>query len=434
MTSDILADRKPLEPTQILAENEAGFAPARVLICGMNYAPELTGIGRYTGELAVDLAARGNDVEVVTTPPHYPGWFVREPYTASRYAREALNGVSVFRCPILLNRKGSGIWRLLAPLTLGISSAPVIAWRILAGRPQVIVCVEPTLIMAPVAIALGRLLGSRLVLHVQDLEVDAAFAVGHLGNSGWLKRFGFAIERWLLRGFHRVITVSNQMAQGLAAKGVPADRLLVIRNWVNTQKIKPLGRPSAYRKELGYADDDFIVLYAGQIGAKQALHVVFEAAERLAGHPKIKFVVAGEGPLKQPLSESYAHLRNVRLLPLQPEERLCEFLNLADCHILPQDSKVKDLVLPSKLGGMLASGKPVLTMADADSELYRFLEGVGELVEPDDVDGVATRLTAMQKGERPYDAAKGLNLAATLSTTQTLRGFCAELVSGLKAK
>lgn len=405
--------------------------PGGVLIYGMNYAPELTGVGRYTGELGAWLA-RSRRVEVVTTPPHYPGWYVRPPHRAGRYVREMLDGATVWRCPIWLSRKASGVRRLVAPLSFALASAPVALWRMLRGRPEVVLCVEPTLAVAPVALIGARMIRARTVLHVQDLEVDAAFAVGHLRPAAWLRRIAFRLERFLLRRFGQVITISHQMAAALVAKGVDERRITIIRNWVDTDKIKPLGRPSAYRAQLGFAEDDFVVLYSGQIGAKQSLHILFDAAEALANEPCIRFVVAGEGPLKEQYARRYGHLPNLTMLPLQPEERLCEFLNLADCHLLPQDPAVADLVLPSKLGGMLASGKRIIATADPKSEIGEFLAGVGELVEPQGLAAMVVSLSTLPAEREPaaalasareIGAAVSLGRFASLLSVQDTPGF-----------
>jgi colanic acid biosynthesis glycosyl transferase WcaI len=345
-----------------------------VLLYGMNFAPELTGIGRYSGELAFGLAKNGKTVRVVTTPPHYPGWYARPGYTARGYRREQISGVDVLRCPIMLYKAGAGIWRLIAPLSFALSSALPVLWAILSHRPRAVLCVEPTLFAAPMALLAARLVGASTVLHVQDLEVDAAFAVGHLSKFKWLASFGYAFECFVLRRFDTVVTISREMAKRIETKGVPSDRLRIIRNWVDTSRIFPLGRPSRYRAELNIPDDAVVILYSGQIGPKQALDVVFEAAQALEkARPDIYFVIAGDGPLKEKFAEAYGKLANVRLLPLQAEEDLNEFLNLADYHVLPQHPAIKDLVLPSKLGGMLASGKGSIVIADEDSELAAFL-------------------------------------------------------------
>lgn len=393
-----------------------------VLIYGMNYAPELTGIGRYSGELAAGLARRGWLVDVITTPPHYPGWFVREPYRASAYSKESANGITAFRCPILLYKAGRGLGRLAAPLVFALSSAPVALWRILSKRPHAILCVEPTLFVAPMALFAGWLVGARTVLHVQDLEIDAAFAVGHLKAGGLVARLAYGFERFLLARFDHVVTISKQMAARLRQKGIAEQHLSIIRNWVDSSKIYPLGRASAYRVELGFRPDHFVALYSGQIGAKQALHVLFETAERLRDDERIQFVVAGEGPLKQPFVERFGHLPNLRVLGLQPEDRLNEFLNLADCHILPQDPAVQDLVLPSKLGGMLASGKSIIVTAEQGSELADFLGDAARILPAGDVDALLACLRdEMETLKRHND--EGPKLAAVLSASEAFETF-----------
>ncbi len=360
----------------------ASVRSRRVLIYGMNYTPELIGVGRYTGELGAYLSSRGIEVDVVTAVPHYPGWTLRDG-GRNGYRSEKLAGARIARCPLLLRAEMRGIWRLLAPLSFAITSAPVVVWRILSTRPDAVLCVEPTLLAAPAALVCAKLVGARTVLHVQDLEVDAAFAVGHL-TGDYFRKAATLFERVVLGAFDAVVTISCRMRDRLAAKGVPEARLSVVRNWVDLDKIKPMPGRSTYRDELCLSDDAFVALYAGNIGPKQALHVVLDAAGQLAGESGLIFVIAGDGPEKKSLEARYGHLPNVRFLPVQPEERLCELLNLADVHLLPQDRGAADLVLPSKLGGMLASGRPCIVMADQGTELYDFLNGGAILLRPGD--------------------------------------------------
>ncbi|WP_051335743.1 WcaI family glycosyltransferase [Methylocapsa acidiphila] len=397
----------------------------KILIYGINYSPEMIGVGRFTGEIGADLAAHGHEVIVVTAPPHYPGWRVPEPYKALRYAREIRDGVSIWRCPILLRSEMRGLWRVIAPLSFAVFSAPAVLWRIVASRPNLVLCVEPTLFGAPIGL-LAKLFGARLVLHVQDLEIDAAFAVGHLKGQG-LQNLVMKAESWLLRQFASVITISGQMRKKLIAKGVEPQRIGVVRNWVDLAKIKPLDEPNGFRSELNLTDADFVVLYAGNVGAKQALEVVLDAARRLAGKPRLHFVIAGDGPEKQRLMRESGDLPNVHFLPLQPEVRLCELLNLANLHILPQSRGAADLVLPSKLGGMLASGKPVLATADAGTELFEVLKGTAILVPAGDAAAVAAEISRLL-GEGAHPAlGDGRKLADIFERDACLEQFRALL-------
>lgn len=386
----------------------------RILLYGMNFAPEITGVGKYTGEIAEYLSGQNGDVTVVTTPPHYPGWAVRDGYR-NRYSRETKNGAKIFRVPLFLRENMGGIWRLLAPLSFALTSAPVTLWQILRHRPHIVICVEPTLFAAPAAILAAKMVGARTVLHVQDLEVDAAFAVGHLKSVGFLKKAAYLFEKTTLKGFDRIITISERMAQKLTEKTGKPGQVVIVRNWVDLEHIYPLGRTSAYRRELGYADDDFIVLYSGNIGAKQGLDTLLEAAVKLSDSQKIKFVIAGEGPAKKGLIEKYGHLPNVQFLPFQPYERFNEFMNLASLHALPQERGAADLVLPSKLGGMLASGKPVVVTAEAGTELANFLGDSALITPPGDPEALAKAIQNASKGDREEFKDRRADLSRKLS-------------------
>lgn len=393
----------------------------KILIYSINYAPEMIGVGRFTGEIGAYLDENGFDVCVVTTPPHYPGWRAFPPYSVLRYASETRAGVKILRCPMLLREKIHGIWRLLAPLSFALTSAPVALWKIVTQRPDIVLCIEPTVFAAPVGL-LSRLTGAHAVLHVQDLEIDAAFAVGHL-KGDLLKKIAVSLESWLLRRFSSVVTISEQMRKRLIAKGVAADRIGLVRNWVDLTKIKPLVGENVFRVELGLNCKDFIVLYAGSIGAKQSLDVVVEAARPLAGTPHVHFVIAGDGPEKMRLMENCAGLPNVHFLPLQPEERLCELLNLADLHVLPQARGAADLVLPSKLGGMLASGKPVLATADVDTELFEVLQGTAILVPAGDSLAMAREIGILAAEGTHPELGDGRKLAQIFDREVSLSKF-----------
>ncbi|NBB51073.1 WcaI family glycosyltransferase [Rhizobium sp. CRIBSB] len=399
----------------------------RILIYGMNHAPEFTGVGRYTGEIAAHLAARGHEVRVVTAPPHYPGWRAGDGYSARRWTRETLDGATVWRCPLYLSSEMRGIKRLMASFSFALSSTPVVLWQALTWRPQVILTLEPTLLGAPAAILAAKATGARLVLQVQDLEVDAAFAMGHL-RGGVVQGLADLFEKASMGAFDRVITISNRMAERIAAKGVRPDRIDMIRNWVDVTQIKPLGRPSAYREELGLGDR-FVALYAGALGAKQGVNLLIKAAQRLAGRSDVVMVVAGDGPMRSVLEEAALSAPNLMVLPFQPEARFAEFLGLADVHLLPQERGAADLVLPSKLGGMLASGRPILVTADPGTELADFLTGAAVCTPPGDIKAMADGIGALADARAPHvGEERRLELARSLSKSEGLLTFEASLL------
>ena len=402
----------------------ASRARRRVLIYGVNYAPEIAGVGKYTGEIGAHLAGEGHAVCVVTAPPHYPGWTAQAGYSNARWTREGRDGAEVYRCPLYLNAEMRGVRRLLAPLSFALASAPVAFFQVLGRRPDVVLAIEPTLFVAPVALLAGRLAGAKVVLHVQDLEVDAAFAVGHLGKGGLLARLAAGFERHVLSKFDRVITISNRMAERLVAKGVDPGNIEIVRNWVDLDLVRPMPASSAYRRELGLKASDFVVLYSGNLGAKQGVRLLFEAARALKDAPNIVFVIAGQGPMRPEVEQAAQSLPNLRVLDFQPEARFGEFLSIADVHVLPQERDAADLLLPSKLGGLLASGRRIIVTADPGTELAAFLGDSCTFTPPGDAPALAAAVRAAE-ADAPCPAKERarLRLAGSLSKTNLIDAF-----------
>jgi colanic acid biosynthesis glycosyl transferase WcaI len=191
---------------------------------------------------------------------------------------------------------------------------------------------------------------------------------------------------------------------------------------VNTSMIKRIDGPNSFRAQLSIAPKDFVVLYSGQIGPKQALHLLLEAALKCSNESEIKFVVAGDGPTKKSLVETYGRKPNIHFLPVQPEEKLCELLNLADLHVLTQDRSAADLVLPSKLGGMLASGRLILVMADPGTELHDLLYGAAIIVPTGDVQALADAIKSVST-KRLYPPPQLTNLLELFSSRTILPAF-----------
>jgi colanic acid biosynthesis glycosyl transferase WcaI len=396
----------------------------KILIHAINFAPELIGCAKYTTQLARYLEARGHDVEVVTAPPHYPGWFVRAPYRPGAYQSETIDAIRVTRCPMIMKTGAGGLWRLLSPLSFAASSAPVIVWKILRQRPDVLLCVEPTLLSAPLALLAAKIVGARSILHVQDLEVDAAFELGHLSGAA-IRAMVTYIERRLLRGFTQVIAISEKMREALLAKGLRSGQVATLRNWVDLHAIVPRARrePNVFRTQLRLSDDAYVILYSGHIGIKQALDVVMKAASLLIAHDSIRFVIAGEGPALPKLQDEFANLHNVVFIPLQPIDRFSELLAMADLHVLPQHRSAADLVLPSKLGGMLASGRPIVATAAPGTEIANLLTGIALLSPPGDDDALARSILLAHSRDLSVEIERGLSLAETLSATRLLPTF-----------
>lgn len=360
----------------------------RILIYGMNFAPEVTGAGKFSGEMAAWFTNHGHEVRVVTAPPYYPEWRLREGYSAWRYSREGDGPVRVLRCPLWVPSEQTGGRRVVHLASFALSSLPVVLYQGLVWRPDVVGVVVPTLLSAPAAWLAARLGGAHAWLHVHDFEIDAAFELKLLRGRG-VRRLAAGLERWLMGRFDLVSTISPPMRERLEGKGVKAERTVLFPNWVDANAIRPLGGVSPLRDELGIGTDEVVALYAGNMGEKQGLQTLIEMARRIQDHREIVVVLSGEGAARARLADSARGLANVRFLGLYPVERLNDLLNMADIHLLPQRPEAADLLMPSKLGGMLASGRPVIAGAREGTQIAEMVRDCGVVVPPDDADAVA---------------------------------------------
>lgn len=348
----------------------------RILIYGLNYSPELTGIGKYTGEMASWLTARGHEVRVVTAPPYYPAWSIREDYRGKLYRMERHAGEPVvYRTPLYVPAKPTGVKRMVHLFSFMVGSLPVML-RQCFWKPDIVFTVEPTFFGAPLALLVARATGAESWLHVQDFEVDAAFDLGLLPAEGPVHSLALELERFFTRAFTRVSSISHKMVERAESKGVPADRVVLFPNWVDIDSVHPQDASVAnsFRRELGL-EGKVVLLYSGNMGAKQGLELLAPLAASFEANPRVHFVFCGDGAFRPTLESLVASHPNVTLLPLQPLERLNDLLNAADIHLLPQRAGAADLVMPSKLTGMLSSGRAVIATADVGTQVARVVSG-----------------------------------------------------------
>jgi colanic acid biosynthesis glycosyl transferase WcaI len=363
----------------------------RILVHSIFYSPELTGVAKYTAEMCEWLAAQGHEVEVVAPPPHYPQWRLHAPYHQWRYTAENIRGVHVRRCPLWLPRSPRGLGRVLYTLSFSLFSLPTLFFAVWKA-PDVILSIEPPLLGSIAVWLAARWTGAAAWLHIQDFEIDLAYDLGQLRRG---RRLAGIFESWVLRRFDAVSSITLRMLARAHTKGVEATRLVLLSNWFNPAEVRPLPYPSPLRAELGIDKAAQVVLFSGSLGAKQGLDILVEAARQTSGN--VEFVICGEGVEAARLRELSASLRNLRFLPLQPADRLNELLNLADVHFLPQDPNAAISVMPSKLIGMLASGRPVVATVAAGSEIAELVDGCGIRVDPGDVSGVVRALAALEQ-------------------------------------
>lgn len=367
---------------------------SRILIVGLNYAPEPVGIGLYTQGLAEALAADGKCVSVICGQPYYPHWR-RYPGFARGYRTTQENGVTVLRCPHYIPGQPSGIRRVVHLASFALAALPK-ALRTSLGkdRPDTVIAVAPALLGAVTAWIAARLAGAKLWIHVQDFEAEAAIATGLIRSNGIARKLALAMERAVLGRAETISTISPQMVRRLIEKGIPADRTIELRNWADERFITDPNGAKKLREDWGLGPRT-VALYSGNIARKQGIEVLVDTARLLQHRIDIAFVICGEGPNRTALEQRAAGLANVQIRDLQPVERMGALLAMADLHLLPQIAGAADLVLPSKLTNMLASGRPVVATTEPGTGLYAEVDGCGIATPPENAAALAKAIVEL---------------------------------------
>lgn len=361
----------------------------KILVYGINYYPELTGIGKYTGEMCEWLAARGHQVEVITSMPYYPEWKIQEKYRNKWWHTENIHGVKVNRVPFYVPEKVTGIRRVFHELSFVINSSFFWVPRFFKSYDLVIGVCPP--LQAGIFPYLYKIIRRKpFIFHVQDLQVDMARELGLL-KSKFLFDILDRTEKFLVRRATLVSTIGEGMKKRLLKKGVKEDRIFLLPNWVDTEFIKPL-EEVPLKLDLGFKKEDKIVLYSGSMGEKQGLEIILIIAEKLKDEASLFFVFCGAGGSKERLKElaSKKNLCNVRFLNVQPYEKLDQLLNMADIHLVLQKKAASDLVFPSKLLSILSAGALAIVTATRHTELHDLImqKEMGIIIEPENQDAL----------------------------------------------
>lgn len=342
-----------------------------VLILGINFSPELTGIGKYSGEMAIWLAEHHVKTTVVTSFPYYPNWKVQEPYSGRWFKKEvSANGnLNVYRCPMYVPKVPSGLKRMVHEATFFASSTCVVFRLLFKPKIDNIICVAPPFHLGFLALFYRLIKGGRINYHIQDLQIEAARDLKVVKSEGFFKIL-FGLERQIFNRVNSISSISLGMIRKISAKSGKA--IHMFPNWVDTNLFHPLENRLALKSQWGFKLSDKIVLYSGSIGEKQGLDALIDIAIECQSISDIQIVICGTGPYKTNLEQicRSKSVQNVHFFPLQDFNVFNAFLNMADVHLVLQKAQAADLVMPSKLSTILAAGGLVIATAFAGTSLY----------------------------------------------------------------
>lgn len=348
----------------------------RVLLIGVNFAPEVSGIAPYTSAMATGLQEAGHSVRVITGVPHYPQWKNFTDFAGCR-RDEVINGVTVRRVRHFIGSGGTGIGRVLQEATFGLHAAAQ-NWR----NVDVIICVSPALISCSIAVVKARLTGRPVGVWVQDLYANGARELGN--HVELVPRMLGVVESWTLRAATGVLVIHERFRSAVVETlGVQERKVTVCRNWSHLDS-KTVGDPQSVRAQF-FEGADIVAIHAGNMGAKQGLSNIVEAA-RLAERrgSRVTFGLVGDGSQRQRLQREGANLTHLVFVPSLAEADFMALLRCADVLVVNEREGLRESAVPSKLTSYFVQGKPVVAATESDSATAAEVTaaGAGPVVQP----------------------------------------------------
>jgi colanic acid biosynthesis glycosyl transferase WcaI len=333
-----------------------------ITLIGLNFYPEDTAIGLYSKQLMDYLLKNGYDIQVLTGFPYYPSWKITDSYlNKPKIFREEIDGIDIIRYKQYIPKNPTFFKRilLLIDFTIGIY------WNSFKIKKTDLVL---TIIPFTSAVFVGNLLAKRKKakhwVHIQDFEFDAAKETNLAQNKTFLFQFLFWMEKKTLNKADAISTISNAMLEKLKTKVYSTKKTHLLPNWVDVSLINP----NKYKKHPYLSSNKFKVLYSGNIGEKQDWELFLNTVKEI-NDDSIEFIVIGNGAKKKWLLEQISNLENVIYHNFVDYKELPDLLCTADLHILFQKNNVIDTVMPSKILGMMSSGKPSLITGNINSEV-----------------------------------------------------------------
>ena len=366
----------------------------KILILTQYYPPETGAPQNRLSGLAMQLQKSGVDVTILTAMPNYPAMKIHNGYEGKFFVRENVNTVRVFRSWIYVSRERTVFKRLVNYFSFVITSF-MVSFRI-KGKFDFVFCESPPLFLGISGWLIAKFKSARFIFNVSDLWPESAEKLGIITNSFFLSLAG-RLERFLYRQSFLITGQTQGIVQNISSR-FPHKQVHWLPNGIDEEQFQNINYESV-RGELGFSENDFIVVYAGIIGHAQGLEVILEAAKQVSANTNIKFLLVGDGPEREGLQKLKQNrgLSNVVFHDGVSKNKILNIIYSCSASVIPL--KKLDLfkgAIPSKIFECLALQKPVLLGVDGEAkELFIDEAKAGIYFEPENADGLASGILTL---------------------------------------
>jgi len=343
----------------------------KILVIEQNFYPEVAAAGQLLLDLCEDLVRAGYQVKVITGNPKE---LFQKKIKISK--RENYRGVEIIRFKSTALSKYNVAGRVINYLTFHLS---IFFHIIFSKRPDLVLVLSNPPFISLHGLILKIFKKCKVIYNVQDLFPDLAVELGKLRN----KPFIFILKtlsKYIFRKMDKVIVVGECMERKIredVLKNMEANHIVTIHNWADGEKLKVIDKKDNYLKKEWGLEDKFIILYSGNIGYLHEFDTIISAAEDIQnkGYKDIVFVFIGEGIKKEYIRKKAEEkgLSNILFFPYQPRDRLTYSLGLANISLVTLKEGFEGMVVPSKIYGILASGRPMIGVVGRESELTEII-------------------------------------------------------------
>jgi len=357
----------------------------RILYLSQYFPPEMGAPAARVYELSREWAALGHEVTVLTGFPNHPSGIIPPAYRGQLIRRERCDEVNVVRTPIYAAANRGLVKRGLNYVSYALSAALI--GPFLTKDPDVVIATSPQLLTAASGFWMSALKRAPFIFEVRDLWPRSIVEVGAMSATHPAIQLLEQLEMFLYSRAARIVTVTDAFVEELAARGVPRNKLRVVKNGVDLSLFQPLPRQNEIRDELGLSPTDFMCLYVGTHGMAHGLETILQAADRLREQTSIRFVLVGEGAEKAALKAraQSMNLSSITFIDKQPRSKVASYLAASDVALVLLKAKpLFKTVLPSKIFEIMGAARAIVLSVDGEARKLVEDARAGVFVPPED--------------------------------------------------